>query len=301
MLIPTTNSHAVLEAETVFRAAVFLAAALLVGCGTQPTSNGSGDGDRGNACLPNNTCNGDLACVEDVCEGVDDSVAGELGGACLEGNTCNGDLACVEGACQGADVPVEGPLVPGKFSGELVCDIHITQFDEGEGYEERVAFAWVVGAEGFPIDSDGQRVFPGQAWMPAYRLGDGLDDLATSEYEGAVNTLTETDDTYTIVADTSASITLPGGDELDVSGTGTAIYSQNARTQKRRNQAPAHTKHRTSARTVVTAFSNLNSQSSIPPPCRRSLISASPGRSTPTCRRPRFRPTSDSSLGRCRT
>ncbi len=111
--------------QTAFIAA--LTVILLSGC-TQPTGGGGGTddgpvpGSMGGDCLDGDTCSGDLACVNDVCEassGGGDPAAGELGGACLDGDTCSGDLTCVSDLCEasgggdGGPFEDDGPIAEG--------------------------------------------------------------------------------------------------------------------------------------------------------------------------------------------
>ncbi len=84
--------------------AVLTAACLFLACGTSDDDEVS-KGGLGEACHPDDTCDGDLICEEGVCVEDDDevSVGGGLGEHCRPDGTCDAPYVCEEDICREAD------------------------------------------------------------------------------------------------------------------------------------------------------------------------------------------------------
>lgn len=121
-------------------------------------SGGTKQGDLGQECYPNGTCNQGLLCDEGKCvaentnntSNTNNSTntsttnnttnAGDLGGPCLVGDLCNGDLVCENGICiEDETIPgaLNGPCIDGECNVGLVCAENICLTDQdGDGYHE---------------------------------------------------------------------------------------------------------------------------------------------------------------------
>jgi len=118
--------------------ALMLCAVALASCNKPPPPQG----DEGQACYPNDTCNVGLACVSGRCEGPGVDCGNTICDANETALSCPQDCGagtCGDGvvdsdineACDGTDFAGQTCLSLGHLGGTLACDADCADFDEG--------------------------------------------------------------------------------------------------------------------------------------------------------------------------